>query len=231
MKIFRFLVVLVVVCGLIGISASVAGAIYKLEGGGFQLQAARACNISGAWTDDAYRLGLISAERNKVADQATAVQNLSEMVALLIIVPCYLLVVPVCVLTLHRAKVFLIGARRWKQSKTRQALGSDAQGLEMIDRTLHAAQAQQRRLTVLCALIFFTLVPRAAYSVVQAVGNAETVYNRSCRSGWVALRVYQGFSASTQSLLQHMRHLPVRQPPNQLCSSILTSAACNHRHD
>jgi hypothetical protein len=76
------------------------------------LQAARACNISGAWTDDAYRLGIISAERNTVADQATAVQNFSEMVAQLIIVACYLLVAPVRVLTLHRAKVFLTGARR-----------------------------------------------------------------------------------------------------------------------
>jgi hypothetical protein len=173
--------VLVVVCGLTGISASVAGAILKLQAAGFALQAAHACNISGAYTDAASSLGLRSAERNKVADQATTVQNFSEMLAMLITVACYLLIVPVCVLTLHRAQVFLIGARRWKQAKTRTAQGSDAQGLQMMDRTLLAAQAMQRRLTILCALVFLTLVPRAAYSVVQAVGNLNTVFNSSCR--------------------------------------------------
>ena len=73
-------------------------------------------------------------------------------------------------------------------SSSRSAQQKNAQQLELIDSTLHAAHAQQRRLTLLCAIIFFTFLPRSVYAVLQAVGNAETVLNSSCRSGGVEVR-------------------------------------------
>jgi hypothetical protein len=220
-KMYRVFTVLVLLCGLTGICASVAGAAYKVESGGLAMQAAHACNISGAWTTAARLLARSSADKNKLADRAIAVQNASEMAAMLSIVASYLIIVPACILTLRRAQVFLIGARRRKEAKSPKMLALDPlssssaftagsglqnsltsepphsvcapaaarsahkkeQGLELIDATLHAAHAQQRRLTVLCAVVFFTLLPRSVYAVLQAVGNAETVLNSSCRSG------------------------------------------------
>jgi ribosomal protein L32 len=218
-KMYRVCTVMVLLCGLTGICASVAGAAYKVDSGGLAMRAALACNISGAWTTAARLLARSSADKNKLADRAIAVQNASEMAAMLSIVASYLIIVPACILTLRRVQVFLIGVRRRKEAKSPKMLALDplssssaftagsglenslpsepphsasaaaisahknAQELELIDTTLQAAHAQQRRLTCLCAVIFFTLLPRSVYAVLQAIGNAETVLNSSCRSG------------------------------------------------
>ena len=171
-KMYRVFTVLVLLCGLTGICASVAGAAYKVESGGLAMRAAHACNISGAWSSAARGLARTSADKNKLADRAIAVQNASEMASMLIIVACYLIIIPVCILTLRRVQVFLIGARRRKEAKSPKMLSLDsltsssafttgsglensqsseppsisrsaqqmnAQQLELIDSTLHAA--------------------------------------------------------------------------------------------
>jgi hypothetical protein len=182
---YRVAVAAVVVCGVIGIGASLAGSYYKLESGALALSAAEVTNVSGAYTTAAFNLALDSQRVNKVADQVTLVQNTCEMVAMLIVVSSYFVVVPVCIVTLHRVKAVLLNFRRRPQAASPMManLNSSTQEHEIIDRALLAAEAQRKTLLAVCAIVFFLILPRATYAVFQAVGNAQTELNRSCRLG------------------------------------------------
>ena len=189
---FHCVVVAVLLCGLTGISASVAGSYYKLESGSLALRAAEACDASGASTAAARAIARDSGDRNKLADQVIAVQNASEMTAMLIIVASYLVIIPSCLFSLRITKVFLLNTRQKIMKKlqmhTRATDGGDqpsaaaanAKAQEMIDLTIHAADGQRKRLVVINALIFLTFQPRAVYAVIQAIGNTSTEWNSSC---------------------------------------------------
>lgn len=189
LKIFNTIVAAVLICGVTGLSASIAGSYYKIEAGRLAKQAADACNVSGAFTTAAIAIARNSGAMNKVADQVIAVQNACEMSAMLIIIASYIVVIPNCISVLRRTKQFLINARQkydgiamkmahHHMSSSAEAANVKAQ--EMVSLTIQAADDQHHRFIFFCALILVTFLPRSVYSVIQAIGNTSTELNTNC---------------------------------------------------
>ena len=198
-KVLNCIAAAVAVCGLVGMAASAAGSYYKTESGKLAARAADACSSSGAYTPAAIILALNSSALNKKADQVISVQNTSEMVAMLLIVATYLVVVPICMIALRRTGVFLhstrnrfaaanaparllqaVDADATSSSATSSSAESLSRAQQVVNLTLQATVAQQRRLTAVCVVVFLTFLPRAIFDVIQAIGNQETTLNPKC---------------------------------------------------
>ena len=191
---FNCVAAAVALCGLVGMAASVAGAYYKAESGKLAALAADACSSSGAYTAAARALAINSSSVNKRSDQVISVQNTSEMVAMLLIVATYLVVVPTCIVALQRTGIYLNSTHRRMAAASAparlmqaanpsaaisHAAESSARAQLVVDLTMQAAVAQQKRLVAVCVMVFLTFQPRAIFDIIQAIGNQDTVANLS----------------------------------------------------
>ena len=198
MRIGRGLVFTVMLSGGIGLVASIAAAAYKLQTAELCSSAAAACDSAGKHTNTSLAFYAASNRALRISELGNSVQNLSEVVALVVIVCAFLCVGPLCLLILRKAQVFLghtlrrIDAHSAATSTSastpdHQRLGSTVvppgmKGLAhaMVDSAMQAAVAQRRRIIAACLVVELTFLPRAAFDMLQGFSDANDVSSPNC---------------------------------------------------
>ena len=169
----------VVLCGVVGMVAYIAGAAYSIEVHILDSQALAACDPLGNDTESSLRI--LPAIGVAVSSKYTclAVQSSSEAVALVIITCAYLLLVTLSVaifrqaekVAAHALSASPIAAGRQNQT---------AMAMAIVDDSMHAAAEQRRRLTLACGIVLICFPCRAAFNLLDAYAAFNVQYDARC---------------------------------------------------
>ena len=198
----RCLAAAVLLSGVVGLLANIAAAVYKVRSSEMLSRAAAACDSVGAHTNTSLSLQAAANSLIDSSELGNSVQNISEVVALVIIVAAYLCIGPLCLHIVRKAQIFLGHARSLVQARSAtanaiavsrtgsvnmQRLASTGVMIEMkgpahdmVDNTLQAAVAQRRRIIAACLVVIFTFLPRAAFNMLQSIADANVASNPDC---------------------------------------------------
>ena len=170
----------VVLCGVGGLVALDVAAAYQFQAASVFDQAAAACDEQGNDTVTSLALNTQANNLNTTSNTAASVQSVFEAITLVLISTAYLLLVPLSVAMIRRAK--RVAAHALLAAAARPSAGGrrESAAAAVVDETMQAAAQQRRRLVVACAVVLVTFPCRAAYDLLTAYSNFSGAVNTAC---------------------------------------------------
>jgi len=175
----KVVAVAVVLCGVVGVAAYIAGAAYAIEASRLDMQASAACDPLGNDTNSS--LLFAPALEDAVTNRYTciSVQTTCEAVALVVVTCAYLLHVTLSVAIFRQAeKVAAHALTLAPFSDGRQNQTSVV--VAIVNDSMRAAAEQRRRLTLACVIVLICFPCRAAFNLLDAYSAFKVQYNSAC---------------------------------------------------